>query len=808
MIPPVQKTQSDDALSFESKFECGNLARAERIGHSEYVLYMREDINLASPGGREKCYNQWFFFRVDGMQQQRHYTFHICNMYKAKSLFQAGMHVLLRSPESSHWFRGGENYVYKESTFMRKGSKVMHQLTFRLCGSHSSLYVAAAQPYSYTDLISALDTWENQEQRAKFMKRRTLCKTLAGNIVEVVTITDPDADYNHGTSAASQCFPLQLTGDQRPWIVVCGRVHPSESNSSWFVHGLIDFLTDPDIVAAQQLRRQFVWLVIPMINPDGVICGNSRCNLAGLDLNRCWANPVEGTCPTIYHAKALLQRLCPLAAITLFLDVHGHSRKRGAFIYGNRRQSRSITGQLLPFTSAPVGPEVKVPQLFAACSPIFSLQDCSYTISRNKLGTARCVMFNEFQLINSFTLEISMFAAVSLLESPLVSANSQSVNSSARPLAFREEIHGVLEGTGSSMKNMVPCSIPQHLETEDFMRLSRDFATCLIASNLSWMADQNSCIMKMVSSSSFCANDAIRGKDEPDCATSTGWSPEREQAIQWLWSRGINILGVEEQQSKSRLLHECKSTRGVMELTSDLPNIPTNPSCLAIMKLLFETARANQELQGEAPSTRSSVQSCILHQLRTQVNQMEIGHFNATLRAAADWLGFVIKSNKVNLSTVTTVRDIDANLDCTSPRMADCPSAIDVASLFAVQSRINDALRRLHRLHDTGDVIQNVPSIPKAIRPVDDISIEPQEAKELVSMVTAKLKPSPQEPSSLSHLTGVFPQQLDSIVKPWSFSFVSPDDALNNSLPTSNATPSLDGPAQISGTNSLVGRIR
>ncbi len=28
-----------------------------------------------------------------------------------------------------------------------------------------------------------------------------------------------------------------------------------------------------------------------MVNPDGVIHGNSRCSLRGLDLNRCWGKP-------------------------------------------------------------------------------------------------------------------------------------------------------------------------------------------------------------------------------------------------------------------------------------------------------------------------------------------------------------------------------------------------------------------------------------------------------------------------------------------------------------------------------------
>ena len=31
--------------------------------------------------------------------------------------------------------------------------------------------------------------------------------------------------------------------------------------------------------------------LIPMVNPDGVVIGNSRSSLAGVDLNRRWSNP-------------------------------------------------------------------------------------------------------------------------------------------------------------------------------------------------------------------------------------------------------------------------------------------------------------------------------------------------------------------------------------------------------------------------------------------------------------------------------------------------------------------------------------
>ena len=32
--------------------------------------------------------------------------------------------------------------------------------------------------------------------------------------------------------------------------------------------------------------------VVPMINPDGVIAGNSRVNMGGVDLNRKWGDKV------------------------------------------------------------------------------------------------------------------------------------------------------------------------------------------------------------------------------------------------------------------------------------------------------------------------------------------------------------------------------------------------------------------------------------------------------------------------------------------------------------------------------------
>lgn len=70
------------------------------------------------------------------------------------------------------------------------------------------------------------------------------------------------------------------------------RVHPGESNSSYIVEGLIDYITGNER-DARFLRDNYVFKVVPMLNPDGVIVGNYRCSLSGLDLNRQWILPSQ-----------------------------------------------------------------------------------------------------------------------------------------------------------------------------------------------------------------------------------------------------------------------------------------------------------------------------------------------------------------------------------------------------------------------------------------------------------------------------------------------------------------------------------
>jgi murein tripeptide amidase MpaA len=73
-------------------------------------------------------------------------------------------------------------------------------------------------------------------------------------------------------------------------ILVVARAHPGESNSSHVLKGLMEGLCSGDEWAVQ-LRERTNFVIVPMVNPDGVILGNSRSGTAGKDLNRQYLSP-------------------------------------------------------------------------------------------------------------------------------------------------------------------------------------------------------------------------------------------------------------------------------------------------------------------------------------------------------------------------------------------------------------------------------------------------------------------------------------------------------------------------------------
>lgn len=166
---------------------------------------------------------------------------------------------------------------------------------------------------------------------------------------------------------------------------------------------MLDYLTGSSAGAAV-LRRHFVFKIVPMLNPDGVVNGNTRVNLAGWDLNRKWASPIEKMFPTIFHLKRLLANYQSRGRVAVYCDLHGHSLSRNIFTYGcySRKTGAATT------TTAGIKSDPRVlPMIVARNSPLFSFASCDFKVHKSKLSTARVVVHRELGVVNSYTLEAS-----------------------------------------------------------------------------------------------------------------------------------------------------------------------------------------------------------------------------------------------------------------------------------------------------------------------------------------------------------------------------------------------------------------
>lgn len=399
-----KKKKKKGVLKFCSQFESGNLRKAIQIREYEYDLLLSSDINTNS-------HHQWFYFEVSNMLADVPYKFNIINCEKLNSQFNAGMKPVMFSIQEAlsgrpFWFRTGSNICYYKNCYTRSRSKSYFTASFQITFQHSEdiCYLAYHFPYTYSTLRTHLKSWEEgYDPNQVCYKHQTLCETLSGNPVPLITITAAKSSSDEQLTTETSTLP-----QDKQYVFLSARVHPGESNSSWVMKGIIDFLMSTK-AAAQELRDKYVFKIIPMLNPDGVINGNHRCSLSGNDLNRRWMTPCPKLHPTIFHTKGILLYMKIIDKVPiLYCDLHGHSQKKNIFIYGcSSFHSWKVCDTDNP-TYRENGEDTSykiLPYILDRVAPAFSLQETKYQVEKIKEGTARVIVWREIGVINSYCME-------------------------------------------------------------------------------------------------------------------------------------------------------------------------------------------------------------------------------------------------------------------------------------------------------------------------------------------------------------------------------------------------------------------
>lgn len=180
--------------------------------------------------------------------------------------------------------------------------------------------------------------------------------------------------------------------------IVTARIHPGESNSSHLLEGFIRGLLSGS-PSASVLLEKFVFYVVPMLNPDGVIVGNFRTSYSGKDLNRQYVGINKYIFPEIYALGELCQRIrrSTHKSIEFYFDFHGHSAKRNLFSYGPE----------YPMTNFYYFKSKAFAKIVEQTNPFFCYENSIFTIAKDKRTTGRAFMFMKMKIPMVFTFELS-----------------------------------------------------------------------------------------------------------------------------------------------------------------------------------------------------------------------------------------------------------------------------------------------------------------------------------------------------------------------------------------------------------------
>ena len=192
---------------------------------------------------------------------------------------------------------------------------------------------------------------------------------------------------------------------QKPIIFIIGRQHCGETHSSFIIHGFINFLLSKEVIC-HKLRDLFEFWIAPIVNPDGVVIGNYRCNTQGKDMNRHFFadDDPEGLkirLTEVELIRSYLKQNMPQGEnmFRLFLDIHAHSAQNSIFVYA-------------PVDEEPSNNQIikRFPMILDNLSPYFQYDNCKFGNEKYKKNCARLGVFRDWRIPNTFTIESSCYA--------------------------------------------------------------------------------------------------------------------------------------------------------------------------------------------------------------------------------------------------------------------------------------------------------------------------------------------------------------------------------------------------------------
>ncbi|XP_041970948.1 cytosolic carboxypeptidase-like protein 5 [Aricia agestis] len=316
---------------FIHNFDSGNLGHVEQVQTDliapsvnvktnspetpdyEFNLWTRPD---CAGTEFENGNRTWFYFGIQAAEPNVLVRLNLINLNKQGKMYNQGMAPVTRTlPGKPQWERIRDRPVHStdDNTFT---------LSFKYRTAENpkaTTFFAFTYPYSYAELQIALNAIDEKMLPSPLQPapddiyycRENLIYSLEGRRVDLLTISS-----HHGITTERETRLKNLFPDNkdRPFrfqnkkvVFISARVHPGETPSSFVFNGFLNLLLTKNDPIAIQLRKLYVFKMVPFLNPDGVARGHYRTDTRGVNLNRVYLNPSLTLHPSVYAARALIR---------------------------------------------------------------------------------------------------------------------------------------------------------------------------------------------------------------------------------------------------------------------------------------------------------------------------------------------------------------------------------------------------------------------------------------------------------------------------------------------------------------------
>lgn len=296
-----------------SNFDSGNARSVTQNSPYDFEIKVGGEHGVSNPTRR------WFFFRVANVQQPVTLTFFVSNITLDTALLKNGMVPVFKSESSGKvWSR------LETTTKLRQIDADDMEIEFNyqydptndgiisFAMAYPNGYVAAQD--FYKDLVATHST-----NMKIILERESLTTTKEGNRLDVVFISSMK-NLNAKKRVKMQGIMFPKLQKDKQIVLVAARTHGYESISSMVARQMIQYLLTPH-KQARELMKKYLFVFLPMVNPDGVKLGMNIVDGSGNDIEQVFPTATANNSAECLEIKGLISSLAATGKLRGFLNL-------------------------------------------------------------------------------------------------------------------------------------------------------------------------------------------------------------------------------------------------------------------------------------------------------------------------------------------------------------------------------------------------------------------------------------------------------------------------------------------------------